>query len=235
MLKRRDKIAARQVCPVVLHAVEGRFDLRRVAFKRPGQSLPNAGKLRNHPPPFAREPRHANGKEEFGGKPRVRISRHRHMVDLTDRYAGFLQAVADRSRGEPGGVLDAVEALFFNGGDQFSVTNEGRRGIAVVSVDPENVHRQPKKSTSNCFTRMSTNHRESGHSGCFREDACGTTRSKRRATRGGTSLSLCVQNRPTRLRRPPHATGAGAPAPAPSGWPERACRASCGAILPTAR
>src|SRR6516162_6964530 len=145
MLKRRDKIAARQVRPVVLHAVEGRFDLRRIAFKRPGQSLPNAGELPNHPRPFARKGRHANGKEEFGGKPRLRISRHRHMVDLTDRYAGFLQAVTDRSGRETGGVLDAVEALFLNGGDQSSVTNEGRRGIAVVSVDPENVHRATKK------------------------------------------------------------------------------------------
>src|SRR5215472_11557090 len=207
MLKRRDKIAARQVRPVVLHAVEGRFDFRRVAFKRPGQSLPNTGELRNHPRPFAREGRHANGKEEFGGKPRVGISRHRHMVDLTDRYAGFLQAVTDRSRGETGGVLDAVEALFFNGGDQSSVTNEGRRRIAVVSVDTENVHR-PTKKVYLKLLHTDVDHSESGHSGRFRKDACGTTRSKRRATRGGTSSSLCVQNRPTRLSRPRHAAGA---------------------------
>ena len=68
------------------------------------------------------------------------ITRDPHVINLFNADSRRAQAILDRSRGEPGAVLDAIEALFFNRGDQFTIANERRRRIAVISVDSENYH-----------------------------------------------------------------------------------------------
>ena len=50
------------------------------------------------------------------------------------------QAVANRRDGKARRVLHAIEALFFHRGDQFAVLHQGRRCVAVVGVDAENIH-----------------------------------------------------------------------------------------------
>jgi hypothetical protein len=52
------------------------------------------------------------------------------MIDICDRNPGSPEAVFDRMRRETGTVLDAVEALFFDSGDQLAVANNrGRRHL----------------------------------------------------------------------------------------------------------
>ena len=66
--------------------------------------------------------------------------RARHVVQQGQVDTGFLQAITDRRRGKARGVFHAIEALFFDGGNQLAVANEGGRSVAVVRIDPENVH-----------------------------------------------------------------------------------------------
>ena len=65
------------------------------------------------------------------------------MIDICDRNPGSPEAVFNRMRRETGTVLDAVEALFFDSGDQLAVANNRGRGISVVSINAENVHKIP--------------------------------------------------------------------------------------------
>ena len=45
-----------------------------------------------------------------------------------------------RESGKTGPVLDAIEALFLKGKRQLSIHKKGRGGIAVIGVQPQNVH-----------------------------------------------------------------------------------------------
>ena len=62
------------------------------------------------------------------------------MIQLSNRDSRRTQAILDRLRGKSGAVLDAIEALFFDGGDQLSIFDERGRRITVIGVDAENVH-----------------------------------------------------------------------------------------------
>ena len=44
-------------------------------------------------------------------------------------------------RGESGGVLDPVETLLLRRGDELTVHDDRRAGVAVVSVETENYHK----------------------------------------------------------------------------------------------
>ena len=37
-------------------------------------------------------------------------------------------------------MLDAGESLLFHGSHELTVDDQGRRGIAVIGIDPEDVH-----------------------------------------------------------------------------------------------
>ena len=39
------------------------------------------------------------------------------MIDVGESETGFLQAIANGEGGKTGGVFDAIETLFFDGGD----------------------------------------------------------------------------------------------------------------------
>ena len=62
-------------------------------------------------------------------------------IHLIDTHARFLQAIAHSLGGEPGPVLDAPETFLLCRGNQFSVNNNARRGIAVVGVQSEYKHK----------------------------------------------------------------------------------------------
>ena len=63
--------------------------------------------------------------------------------DLGHGYCtyNFFEHCPHRQRGEPGAVLAPCEAFLFGGGDQAAVAHEGRRRVAVVSVDAEDNHK----------------------------------------------------------------------------------------------
>jgi hypothetical protein len=57
------------------------------------------------------------------------------VLDLARLYPGNFKTIAGRMRGESGGVLDPVETLLLRGGDELTVHNDRRAGVAVVSVE----------------------------------------------------------------------------------------------------
>lgn len=76
---------------------------------------------------------------------RRRIARDADVVDILEPDTRRVQAVTDRLLGKTGAVFDAIEAFFFDRGDQSAVFDDCRRSIAVIRVDTENVHRESIK------------------------------------------------------------------------------------------
>jgi hypothetical protein len=62
------------------------------------------------------------------------------MIDVRESQSRFLEAEADGLHGETGGIFNAIETLFFHGGDQLTVANYRGGSVAMVSIDSENVH-----------------------------------------------------------------------------------------------
>jgi len=48
-----------------------------------------------------------------------------NVLQFSQLDAGFPEAELDRLRGQPGPVLDAAQALFFDGGDEDAVLDDG--------------------------------------------------------------------------------------------------------------
>ncbi len=71
-----------------------------------------------------------------------RIARDTDVVYVLELYAGGVETVTKRMFRETGAMLDAIEAFFFDGGDQSAVFDDGRCSVAVIGVDAENVHRE---------------------------------------------------------------------------------------------
>lgn len=54
------------------------------------------------------------------------IARDPDVVQVLERYAGFLEAITDRLLGETRAMLEAIETLLFGGGDQSAVFDDCR-------------------------------------------------------------------------------------------------------------
>ena len=67
------------------------------------------------------------------------------MVHLFKPQPRRIETVTNRLLGETGAMLDAIEALLFDRGDQSAVFDDCRRSIAVIRVDSENVHRDSSR------------------------------------------------------------------------------------------
>ena len=62
------------------------------------------------------------------------------MVEVVDRDARFVQAVADGFGGEAGPVLDAAKPFFLRRGDDLAVAQEAGGGVGVEAVEAEDEH-----------------------------------------------------------------------------------------------
>jgi hypothetical protein len=71
---------------------------------------------------------------------RERVPRQGHVVQVRRPQPGVLQAPADRADREARVVLDPGEPLLLDGRHEPPVHDQGGRGVAVVHVDPEDVH-----------------------------------------------------------------------------------------------
>lgn len=67
------------------------------------------------------------------------------MVHFFEPYACRVKTVTNRLLGKAGAMLDAIETLLFDRGDQSAVFDDCRRSIAVIRVDSENVHRDSSR------------------------------------------------------------------------------------------
>lgn len=71
-----------------------------------------------------------------------RIARDADVVHVFEPHGGRFETVTNRLLGEARAMLDAIETLFLGRADQSAVFDDGRRSIAVIRVDSENVHRE---------------------------------------------------------------------------------------------
>jgi hypothetical protein len=118
-----------------------RFDFCGIGVARFRERFRDSFEFCQHFHALACERRHPQCVEKFGAQARVRIARHSHVIDLLEFQARFLQAIANGLRREPRGVFDAVKALFFHGCYEPPIAHNGRGRIAMVGVDPKNIHR----------------------------------------------------------------------------------------------
>ena len=77
------------------------------------------------------------------------------MLDLARGCAAHGEALRDRVRGEPRGMLDTREALLLDGGHELAVPQQGGRDVTVIGVDPENDHVDPVIAASTRAARVS--------------------------------------------------------------------------------
>ena len=69
-----------------------------------------------------------------------RVAADGHVVEVGRVDAASVEAAADGVRGKSGHVLDAAEALFFEGRDEVAVIQKNGRNVTMVGVDAEDVH-----------------------------------------------------------------------------------------------
>src|ERR1019366_5922543 len=141
--------AARHVCPVVFHLVDLGPELRRY-IQRTCQLLAQVMYLGGIREPGGDQPgkvREARDrKQNFLVQVRGGIPRNANMVELINRDVGSLQAIADCGSREPSTVLLAVEPFFLYGRDTLTILYDRGRGVAVVSVNSQDVQREAPAS-----------------------------------------------------------------------------------------
>src|SRR5665213_1984312 len=79
----------------------------------------------------------------------LRVERIGHVIDIAGGKPGMVQAETDRTFGQLMRVvefrrlamLDAIEPLLLNGGDEYAVDEQGCRRLVIHRVDSKNVHR----------------------------------------------------------------------------------------------
>src|SRR5580692_339507 len=133
---------------VVFNAMKLCSNLCGIRVKSLRQRLRYSGELAEDLYSLARERRHAHGIEEFPSQPRVGVPRHGHVVDILQSEPRFFQAITNRLCREAGGVLNAVEAFFFDGSHKAASRDNGCRRVAVIGIYAKNVHREWIQSTS---------------------------------------------------------------------------------------
>ncbi len=88
------------------------------------------------------------------------IERISDVIDIGCRQPGVVQAEADRTFGHlmriielrRFTVLDAVEALLLDGGNELAVDQQRCRGLMVNGIDSKDVHRGPRSAALNMQT-----------------------------------------------------------------------------------
>jgi hypothetical protein len=113
----------------------------RIDVERGGEVGVNPFELLHGPIAIKREPGHLNRIKELGGNSRPGVARNGNVIDVLERESGLRQAVADRGRGESRRVLHAVEAFFFHRRHQPPIAHDRRRGVGVISINAQNIHR----------------------------------------------------------------------------------------------
>ncbi len=143
-LERRNEEATREMCQMMFDIVELRA---QVSFRDAEDTCEidfHVTHFRSVRETILRLTKHAETRrcvQNLLVQVRRRIARDADVVHVLESHAGGIEAVTDRLFGKTRAVLDAIEALFFGGGDQSAVFDDCRRSIAVIRVDSEDVHR----------------------------------------------------------------------------------------------
>ena len=86
-------------------------------------------------------------KQRFLCKVSFGIETNGDVIQIFQFGPPFGQAISDRFRGEPGPMFDAIEPLFFDGSDQFSIPHKARCGISMMRVKAEDEHLEDSVET----------------------------------------------------------------------------------------
>lgn len=124
---------------VVLDAVDRA--LERLAGKGRRKLRVDAGALALIAQPLEDEPRVWPPQRCVANAPqqvRLRIAVERDVIDVTERHAGLYEAIADRFGRKPRPMLDAPETLLFRRRNDFAITDDASRRVAMVGVEAEN-------------------------------------------------------------------------------------------------
>ena len=140
LFERRNKKRARQMRLVMLDAMKFSANFFRRNIKGLRQRLGNAHKSGQDFGAFAGKTRHLHGVQKFRPEARPGVARNGDVIHFRERDAGGIQAVANRRRRKSRRVLDAVKAFLLDSGNQAAVADNRRRSIAVIRVNPKNVH-----------------------------------------------------------------------------------------------
>ena len=138
----RDEIGAGEMRGVMFDAMKLRADLFGRSFEGGGEIFVNSGEALHHTRAIERELRHAHRETQLGAQARPGIARDGDVVHFGKLYAGLVQAILNRAHGKAGGVFHAVQALFFDGGEQAAVGDDRGRGVGVIRVDAQNDHHE---------------------------------------------------------------------------------------------
>ena len=138
--ERRDKIGAGEMCGVMFDAMKLRLDFFRRSFEGCGEIFVNSGESFHHARAIEGEFGHAHRETQFGAEARPGIARDGDVVHFGKFYARLIQAILDRAHGQAGRVFHAVQALFFDGGEQVAVGDNRGGGVGVVRVDAQDDH-----------------------------------------------------------------------------------------------
>ena len=76
----------------------------------------------------------------FPGKVRIAVLPDSDVIHVRNLCAGCIEASLHRQRRETAEVLVAVEALFCNRENDFTIQHDGRRGVGVKHVKAQNEH-----------------------------------------------------------------------------------------------
>ena len=140
--KGRDEISAGEMRGVMFDAMESRADFFRRSFEGCGEVFVNSGEAFHHASAIESEFGHAHCETQFGAQARPGIARDGDVIHFGEFHARLIQAILDRAHGEAGRVFHAVEALFFDGGEQASVGDNRGGGVGVVRVDAQYDHHE---------------------------------------------------------------------------------------------
>ena len=140
-VERRDEIRAGHVGRVVLDAMKSAQRIFSGATsKADARSSRMPAKRFITRSAVERKPRHAHGVAEFRAEARPRIARHGDVIHFRQFCARRVQAKLDSARRKSRGVFHAVQALFFDGGNEAAVDDDRRGSVRVIRVDPKNDH-----------------------------------------------------------------------------------------------
>ena len=140
VLKGRDEIGAGEMRGVMFDAMELRADFFRRSFEGGSEIFVNSGETFHDARAIEREFGHAHRETQFGAEARPGIAGDGDVVHFGKFHAGLVQAILDRAHRKAGRVFHAVQALFFDGGEQAAVGDNRGGGVGVVCVDAQDDH-----------------------------------------------------------------------------------------------
>jgi len=120
---------------VMFDAVKPGANLFRGNIEGARKIFIDSGEAPHNPRAVEGEFRHAHREAQLRWQARPGIARDSDVIHFGKSYAGLVEAILNRARGESGRVFHAVQAFFLDGREKPSVRQNRRGGVGVVRID----------------------------------------------------------------------------------------------------